>query len=70
MEIKITTAEQLKSKPDDDSLGFGSIFTDHMFNMDYESEKGWHNPRIEPYASLVMDPATMVLHYGGRIHDQ
>ena len=64
MEIKITTAEQLKSKPDDDSLGFGSIFTDHMFNMDYESEKGWHNPRIEPYASLVMDPATMVLHYG------
>jgi len=64
MVIPITTAEQLKSKPDDDSLGFGSIFTDHMFNMDYESEKGWHNPRIEPYASLVMDPATMVLHYG------
>jgi len=64
MEITITTAEQLKSKPDDGSLGFGSIFTDHMFNMDYASEKGWHNPRIEPYASLVMDPATMVLHYG------
>lgn len=64
MEITITPAEQLKSKPDDGSLGFGSIFTDHMFNMDYASEKGWHNPRIEPYASLVMDPATMVLHYG------
>jgi branched-chain amino acid aminotransferase len=64
MEITITTAERLKSKPDDDSLGVGSIFTDHMFNMDYESGKGWHSPRIEPYASLVMDPATMVLHYG------
>jgi len=64
MEIQIKTAEQLKSKPDDDSLGFGSIFTDHMFNMDYDSEKGWHNPRIEPYASLIMDPATMMLHYG------
>lgn len=64
MEITTTTAEKLKPKPDADSLGFGSIFTDYMFNMDYASEKGWHNPRIEPYASLVMDPATMVLHYG------
>jgi branched-chain amino acid aminotransferase len=64
MEITIKTAEKLKSKPDEDSLGFGSIFTDYMFNMDYASGKGWHNPRIEPYASLVMDPATMVLHYG------
>jgi branched-chain amino acid aminotransferase len=64
MQVTITKAEQLKTKPDENKLGFGTIFTDHMFNMDYSVEKGWHNPRIEPYAPLVMDPSTMVLHYG------
>jgi branched-chain amino acid aminotransferase len=64
MQVTITKAEQLKAKPDENKLGFGTIFTDHMFNMDYSVEKGWHNPRIEPYAPLVMAPSTMVLHYG------
>jgi branched-chain amino acid aminotransferase len=64
MQLSITTAQTLKAKPDENKLGFGTIFTDHMFNMDYSVEKGWHNPRIEPYAPLEMDPATMVLHYG------
>jgi len=64
MQVTIKKAEQLKAKPDENKLGFGTIFTDHMFNMDYSVEKGWYNPRIEPYASLVMAPSTMVLHYG------
>jgi len=64
MQVTITKAEQLKAKPDENKLGFGTIFTDHMFNMDYSVEKGWYNPRIEPYAPLVMAPSTMVLHYG------
>lgn len=69
MEITITKAKELKPKPDDSKLGFGTIFTDHMFNMDYNREKGWHNPRIEPYASFDMDPATMVLHYGQAVFE-
>ncbi len=64
MEITITRRQKLKSKPDDASLGFGTLFTDHMFNMDYNPKEGWHAPRIEPYASIAMDPATMFLHYG------
>ena len=64
MEIAMRTREQLKSKPDDTGLGFGTIFTDYMFNMDYTPDKGWHAPRIEPYGSIEMDPATMFLHYG------
>ena len=64
MQIVTTKADQLKTKPDENNLGFGTIFTDHMFNMDYSVEKGWHNPRIEPYHSFTMDPSTMVLHYG------
>ena len=64
MQLTITKADQLKAKPDDNKLGFGSFFTDHMFNMDYTPDKGWTNPRIEPYGPIVLDPATMVLHYG------
>ena len=64
MEIAMTTTETLKSKPDDADLGFGTIFTDYMLNMDYDPDKGWHAPRIEPYEAIKMDPATMFLHYG------
>ncbi len=64
MQVALTKAATLKPKPDETKLGFGTIFTDHMFNMDYHPDKGWHNPRIEPYADISMDPATMVLHYG------
>jgi len=64
MQLTTTQAETLKPKPDQTTLGFGTLFTDHMFNMDYHVEKGWYNPRIEPYAAIPMDPSTMVLHYG------
>lgn len=64
MDITITHAESLNAKPDADRLGFGTLFTDHMFNMDYDPDQGWHNPRIAPYGPIAMDPSTMVLHYG------
>ncbi len=68
--ISVTRATQFKAKPTDESkLGFGKIFTDHMFLMDYESGKGWHNARIEPYHNFDMDPATTVLHYGQAIFE-
>lgn len=63
MEIKVTRAEVLKEKPNQESLGFGRYFTDHMFTMDWTEEEGWHNAQIVPYAPIAMDPACMVLHY-------
>jgi branched-chain amino acid aminotransferase len=69
MQISSTLSKNLKPRPDDTNLGFGNLFTDHMFNMDYSPEKGWHNPRIEPYSSIQMDPATMVLHYGQEVFE-
>ena len=63
MEIKIERAKTLKEKPDQNNLGFGTYFTDHMFMMDYTEGIGWHDARIVPYAPIAMDPATMVLHY-------
>jgi len=69
MQLSITKADQLKPHPQDSDLRFGDVFTDHMFSMDYTPEKGWHDPRIEPYAPIPMDPATMVLHYGQAIFE-
>jgi len=69
MQLTITQSKMLKPKPDENKLGFGTIFTDHMFNMDYNPQKGWHNPRVEPYAPLVMEPSTMILHYGQGIFE-
>ena len=69
MQLTTTQAETLKAKPDQSNLGFGTLFTDHMFSMDYSVETGWHNPRIEPYAAIPMDPSTMVLHYGQAVFE-
>ena len=52
-----------------DNLGFGNIFTDHVFEMDYSENKGWHNPAIKPLSDLQMHPATMFIHYGQAIFE-
>ena len=69
MEIKITKAQNLKEKPDSSTLGFGKIFTDHMFMMDWNSEKGWYNARIVPFGNIPLHPASTVLHYGSEIFE-
>ncbi|MBQ9782087.1 MAG: branched-chain amino acid aminotransferase, partial [Clostridia bacterium] len=56
-------------KPDDSTLGFGKVFTDHMFIMDYSVEKGWHDARIVPFGRLDIHPASTVLHYGSEIFE-
>ena len=69
MEIKITKASVLKEKPDSSTLGFGRIFTDHMFMMDYSREEGWHDARIVPFGNISLHPASTVLHYGSEIFE-
>jgi branched-chain amino acid aminotransferase len=51
------------------NLGFGQIFTDHIFEMDYDTKKGWHNPTIRSMESLNMHPATSFIHYGQTIFE-
>jgi branched-chain amino acid aminotransferase len=62
--IRITKTTSRKDKPKDKDLAFGNVFTDHMFVANFEEEKGWYDPRVEPYAPFPLDPATAVLHYG------
>ncbi|PRO66930.1 branched-chain amino acid aminotransferase [Alkalicoccus urumqiensis] len=67
--VAITKAETLKPKPDPETLQFGKTFTDHMFTMQYSSEKGWFYPEIKPYAPVEIDPAAMVFHYSQSVFE-
>ncbi|MBB5173700.1 branched-chain amino acid aminotransferase [Texcoconibacillus texcoconensis] len=67
--IAFEKREQLKQKPNSDQLGFGKYFTDHMFLMDYDEQKDWHNPRIVPYQSISVDPSAMIFHYGQTVFE-
>ena len=63
LDIKIERTTTPKEKPTG-KLGFGKIFTDHMFIMNYTNGKGWHDPRIVPFQDITLSPAAMVYHYG------
>ena len=69
MEISFKPAAVLKEKPDSSTLGFGEIFTDYMFIMDYSDDKGWHDARIVPFGNISIHPASTVLHYGSEIFE-
>ncbi len=69
MDIKFIKNENPSEKPDSSTLGFGKIFTDHMFMMDYSKEEGWHDARIVPFGPIALHPASTVLHYGSEIFE-
>ena len=70
LDIKITKTTTPKARPTDESkLGFGKIFTDHMFVMDYKEGQGWYDPRIVPYAPFSLDPACVVFHYAQEVFE-
>jgi branched-chain amino acid aminotransferase len=71
MEItkKLLLPKHCKQRPQDEAkLGFGDIYTDHIFKMDYFAG-AWQNPRIEPFEPLQLSPAAMVLHYSQTIFE-
>ncbi|WP_019119549.1 branched-chain amino acid aminotransferase [Brevibacillus massiliensis] len=67
--LEIVISEAKKSIPEPEQLGFGKYFTDHMFILDYTTEKGWHQPRIVPYQPITLDPAAKVFHYGQTVFE-
>jgi branched-chain amino acid aminotransferase len=72
MEITVVHASpaERKQKPADESaLGFGRIFTDHFFTLQYHDDRGWHDAKVEPYRLLQLDPTAMCLHYGQEIFE-
>ena len=70
LDIRIELTKTPKAKPADETkLGFGHIFTDHMFIMNYDAGEGWHDARIVPYGDISLSPAAMCLHYGQEIFE-
>ena len=63
MNIRVEKIAVPKQKPDEKNLGFGKFYTDHMFVMDYDSHKGWHDARIVPYGPIPLEPTCVTLHY-------
>ena len=69
-DIRIELTKTPKAKPTDETkLGFGHIFTDHMFAMNYDTGEGWHDARIVPFDDVKLSPAAMCLHYGQEIFE-
>ncbi len=70
IDIPITRTDSPKPKfTDERSLGFGSVFTDHMFIANHDEQRGWHDARIVPYGPLPIDPASPVLHYSTEVFE-
>ena len=69
LDIKFEKANVLKEKPDPNTLGFGEVFTDYMFMMDYSKKEGWHDAKIVPYGELSLSPAACVFHYGAEVFE-
>ncbi|MDE7219811.1 MAG: branched-chain amino acid aminotransferase [Oscillospiraceae bacterium] len=70
MDIRITRTSRPQPKPEDPrKLGFGTVFTDHMFTMDYDPQRGWHDPQILPVEELRIHPGAAVFHYGAEVFE-
>jgi branched-chain amino acid aminotransferase len=49
--------------------GFGKFFTDHMVQVTWTAETGWHDAEVLPYGPISLDPAAAVLHYAQEIFE-
>ncbi|MCS7088560.1 MAG: branched-chain amino acid aminotransferase [Thermoflexales bacterium] len=69
MQITIEPLGPDARKPLAEPFTFGKTFTNRMFSQKYSPELGWHDARIGPYRPLVLDPATVVLHYAQEVFE-
>lgn len=69
MDIKITKVAKSNFRAlDFDKVTFGSVYTDHMFVVDYEDGQ-WGKPEIKPLAPLSVHPGNLAWHYGQSIFE-
>jgi branched-chain amino acid aminotransferase len=67
LRTSISTESRLASV-DFDTLGFGAVFSDHMFNLHYEDGR-WQRPEILPYGPMTLEPGNATLHYGQAVFE-
>jgi len=69
MKFPVTKNPNPGTMPEASKLGFGSVFSDHMFLMEYNAQEGWHSGRIVPYGPLSLSPAASVFHYAAEVFE-
>jgi branched-chain amino acid aminotransferase len=68
--IEMVAPEARRPRPQDESkLGFGKIYSDHMFVMRWTPDTGWTDAQVQPFQNLSLSPAALVLHYGQTIFE-
>ncbi|XP_070943478.1 branched-chain-amino-acid aminotransferase, mitochondrial isoform X2 [Macaca nemestrina] len=61
LQLEMTQKPHKKPSPGE-PLVFGKTFTDHMLMVEW-NDKGWGQPRIQPFQNLTLHPASSSLHY-------
>lgn len=68
-DIHIEKAKESRlNSTDFSNLGFGKVFSDHMFTADYYDGE-WHDFQIIPFGYIPMHPAMSSIHYGQSIFE-
>jgi len=67
--VQQASLENMKPKPPVDQLAFGKIFTDHMLTIDWSSDGGWDDPKVQPFSDFSVHPGAKVLHYAQELFE-
>ena len=68
-EFKFNTVEESRiDKVNLKELPFGSVFSDHQFQMEFKGGE-WQQGVFGPYGDMTLSPAAMGLHYGQAIFE-
>jgi branched-chain amino acid aminotransferase len=67
--MKISSVERSRvHEVDENDLGFGRFYSDHMFTMAYAGGR-WEQPEIRPFGPVSVHPANAALHYGQAVFE-
>jgi len=61
--LKVTLTTSPKERLPNEQLIFGASFTDHMLEIEWSKDYGWHEPQVNPFHELAIHPAAACLHY-------
>jgi len=68
-DLKITrVADSRLPHTDFSTLGFGNVYSDHMFSMVHQDGR-WQQPEILPFGPVQVHPANSALHYGQTVFE-
>lgn len=67
LEIRKVAASRLNEKQLENP-GFGVLFSDHMFSMDYKNG-AWTDRMVMPFGNFEISPSLCTLHYGQAIFE-